>query len=217
MSTSINAKTLELITSKVLHDLISPIGAINNGVEIFQEMGDDAGEEVIDLIASSAAIASAKLKAYRIAYGAGGADANLKPADAHQAFADILEHEKRVTQDWDPGAPLFDGEESPTGLTKILVAFLLLALECLPRGGVVSVKKSDDQENTIVIQAEGNAPLLKEGFEDCLRQNASLEDLSPALTHAFMTGFIALNYGFSLNSINHTDTSLQLKVALPKI
>ncbi|MEM7679932.1 MAG: histidine phosphotransferase family protein [Pseudomonadota bacterium] len=210
MSDTIDAKTLELISSKICHDLISPIGAINNGVEIFQEMG--GGEDVMDLIATSADLASAKLKAYRIAYGAGGSDATIKPSDAHTVIAGILEHEKRITQEWDPSASL-GPEMLPTGTAKMLTAFLLLTLECLPRGGVISAAAGDD--NTIVIEATGESPLLKDGFEDCLRQSVNLVDLSPTLTHAFMTGFLAKHYKFDIMSVEHDDTRIAMIVKLP--
>jgi len=72
MSVTIDTDILELMASKVCHDLISPIGAVNNGIEFLTEMGPDAGEEVTDLIAFSASQASAKLKAFRMAYGVGG-------------------------------------------------------------------------------------------------------------------------------------------------
>ena len=76
---------LEALSSKICHDLISPIGAVNNGLEILEELGADAGEEVIELISFSAAQASAKLRAFRMVYGSGGSDNNLKASDAHEA------------------------------------------------------------------------------------------------------------------------------------
>lgn len=210
MSETIDAKTLELICSKICHDMISPIGAINNGIEIFEEMG--GGDEVMELIATSADLASAKLKAYRIAYGAGGSDATVKPSDAHTAIAGILEHEKRITQDWDPSASL-GPEMLPPGTAKMLTAFLLLTLECLPRGGTISVKAHGD--NMIAIEAKGDKPLLKDGFEECLRQTASLSDLSPALTHAFMTGFLAKHYKFDVVEVQHDDSHVAMILKLP--
>lgn len=213
MSQSIDAKTLELISSKICHDLISPIGAINNGVEIFEEMGADGADDVIALIAASAQLAAAKLKAYRIAYGAGGSDSTIQPKNAHTVVEEVLAHEKRTTQDWDANTPFTDNGENPIGLAKIITAYLLLMIECLPRGGVISAQKGDG--HTLVISAKGTNPLLKENFEGCLRQTVSLEDLSPALTHAFMTGFLAIHYGFTLNTIVHNDDELTFTINMP--
>lgn len=211
MST-IDAKTLELITSKICHDLISPIGAINNGLEIMEEMGPDSGMDVTDLIASSAQIASAKLKAFRLAYGAGGSDANIKLSDAHSALQGILDHERRLSQDWDPSVKI-GPEMLPKGTAKMIACFLLLAMECLPKGGVLRVSTGD--EGQVIISGEGENPILKDGFEGCIHQTISLQDVSPALTHAFMTGFLAKDYGFDVVNIERTEGKLIFALQLP--
>jgi histidine phosphotransferase ChpT len=82
----IDVAMLEVLASKICHDLISPIGAVNNGVELIEDMGPDAGPEATALIAFSAQQASAKLQAFRMAYGIGGADSNIKPEDVHKAI-----------------------------------------------------------------------------------------------------------------------------------
>ena len=121
MSVTIDTGILELLASKVCHDLISPIGAVNNGIEFLTEMGPDAGEEVTDLIAFSAGQASAKLKAYRMAYGAGGADDSIKPEEVHEAIQAIVGAEDKVTQEWDPYGDL-GYEDRPKAFCKILVS-----------------------------------------------------------------------------------------------
>lgn len=121
MSVTIDTDILELMASKICHDLISPIGAVNNGIEFLTEMGPDAGEEVTDLIAFSASQASAKLKAYRMAYGAGGADDSIKPEEVHRAIEDIVGAEKKIVQEWDPYAPL-GYEDRPKAFARCLFA-----------------------------------------------------------------------------------------------
>ncbi len=98
---SIDFRVLEILTSKICHDLISPIGAVNNGVEFMQEMGlEDAGDG-LDLIAFSAQQAGAKLHAYRMAYGAGGADNSIKPEDVYDAIQDVIGPDNKIRQAWD--------------------------------------------------------------------------------------------------------------------
>src|SRR3954470_6811530 len=82
---------LELLASRVCHDLISPVGAVHNGVEFLQETGVEAGAEAVALIAHSAQQASAKLQIFRLAYGAGGRDPNIKPEDVKKAFASLVD------------------------------------------------------------------------------------------------------------------------------
>lgn len=212
--TTLDAKTLELIASKICHDLISPIGAINNGLEIFEEMGPDAGADVTGLIASSAQVASSKLQAYRLAYGAGGSDGNLKPEDAHSALAGILEHEARLSQDWDFNIN-FGSEMLPTAIAKMLTAFLLLTMECLPKGGVLSVAAGDNGE--VIIKGAGDNAALRDGFTEALHQTAQLEDLSPAATHAYMTGLLAKHYGYGIQSIDEAADSITFVLSTPAL
>jgi hypothetical protein len=100
VSKQIDAVMLEVLASKICHDLISPIGAVNNGVELIEDMGPDAGPEATALIAFSAQQASAKLQAFRMAYGTGGADANIKPDDVFKAIELIINQDKKIKQEW---------------------------------------------------------------------------------------------------------------------
>jgi len=102
----VSIHVLELLASKICHDLISPVGAVSNGVEILEELGADAGDDVTNLISFSATQASSKLKTMRMAYGLGGSDDSIKMEDVHQLFADYIEGEKRLSQNWDPYADL---------------------------------------------------------------------------------------------------------------
>lgn len=212
MST-LDTKTLELMASKICHDLISPIGAIGNGLEILEELGPENSEEIIELISSSASLATAKLKAYRVAYGAGGADATIKISDAHHAVDLVLEHEKRLEQDWDASSDLDMGELPPKAFAKMLTALLLLIGECLPRGGTVSA--SADGDRVIRIAAHGEGAMLKEGFEDCLRGTADLNELSPALTHAYMCGLLAAHYDYGILDVQADGQSAHVTVKAP--
>ena len=85
-----SASVIELLASRICHDLVSPVGAINNGVEFMEEMGDDAEQrkEALGLISHSASQASAKLMAFRIAYGSGGREVE-EELDADKIFAKL--------------------------------------------------------------------------------------------------------------------------------
>ena len=74
-----SSRLASYVASRICHDLISPVGAINNGVEFMEEMGEDPEQrkDALGLISHSASQASAKLQAFRIAYGAGGRDNNV--------------------------------------------------------------------------------------------------------------------------------------------
>ncbi len=204
MSTNDDIALLELLASKICHDLISPIGAINNGVEFLEDMGADAGPEVTGLIAFSAAQASAKLQAYRMAYGAGGADANIKPADVHKAIAQMIEGDKKIKQDWDPQKIPFGPEGFKKGLCKILVCTLKLAMECLPKGGTLTA--APGKNGSVTVTAIGDNAGLKPQSAEALALATPMERMEPKYVHAYMTGLFAKRYGFTVKPSEHPGT-----------
>ena len=208
---SIDLSFLELLSSKICHDLISPIGAINNGLEILEEMGAADNKEVLDLIAFSAAQASAKLKAFRMAYGAGGADSNIKIADVHKTIQDIVGAEKKIVQDWSPHIDLGYGE-LPRGFCKILTSGLLLAMECLPKGGRLSVVK--DSEGTR-ISAHGEDAGLRGNAADALTLAMPVAQIEPKYVHAYMTGLLAKHYGIKIDVSSASPSQVDFLLSAP--
>lgn len=201
-------KILELLASKICHDLISPVGAISNGIEILEEMGPDAGDEVTALIASSTTQANAKLKTLRLVYGLGGADSNIRIADIHALFGEFIESEKRLSHDWNPHDDF--GIEPKPGFAKMLLCTLILVSETLPKGGVISVKAGE--ENTILVTGKGENANFQEIFLHALEHKTSLEDLSPKHVHAYVTGLFAQNYGFEIIPDNTDDNFICLRL-----
>ncbi|MCB1721241.1 MAG: hypothetical protein KDI11_05755 [Alphaproteobacteria bacterium] len=212
MSTAIDTGILELMASKVCHDLISPIGAVNNGIEFLTEMGPDAGEEVTDLIAFSASQASAKLKAYRMAYGAGGADDSIKPEEVHQAIEDIVGAEKKIVQEWDPYGPL-GYEDRPKAFCKMLICALLLGMDCLPKGGILKVEAGESNGSTLLI-ASGQDAGIREQTAQALDLSMSREMLGPKYVHPYITGLLAQSYGYKITILKH-EGSVHIVLTLP--
>lgn len=209
MSDTIELHFLELMASKICHDLISPIGAVNNGAEFLEEMGADAGKEVTDLIAMSAAQASAKLQAFRMAYGVGGADSTIKPEDVHKAIENIVSLDKKIRQEWDPHANL-GFSERPTGYCKILVNTLLLAMECLPKGGTLKVVAGTSHET--LVHAIGDDAGFRARSEEALKLSMDLSGVEPKYVHAYATGVLARKYGFIVVKTGQEDGHLTLSI-----
>ena len=192
------ASVLELLASRICHDLISPVGAINNGVEFMEEMGDDPEQrkDAIGLIAHSASQASAKLQAFRIAYGAGGRDNNVKPEDVQKAFSQLISADGKITQQWDPFGNLGPAKPYPFAFCKMLMCGMMLAMECLMKGGYVMVRPGEANQTLII--AEGESVLLRDNVEAALKQEISTEDLDPRLVHPYAISVIAQHYGYTL-------------------
>ena len=124
-----------LLCSRVCHDLISPVGAIVNGLEVLAEEKDEETKTfAMDLIKKSATTASAKLQFCRIAFGAAGsAGAQIDTGDAEKISRGFLEDDKTKLA-WNlPRALLAKNR------VKLLLNLLLMAAQAIPRGGQLTV------------------------------------------------------------------------------
>ena len=124
-----------LLCSRVCHDLISPVGAIVNGLEVLAEEKDEETKAfALDLIKKSAGTASAKLQFCRIAFGAAGsAGAQIDTGDAEKISRGFLEDDKTKLT-WNlPRAFL------PKNRVKLLLNMLLIAAQSIPRGGALTI------------------------------------------------------------------------------
>lgn len=142
-----------LLCSKVCHDVISPVGAINNGLELLEEGGAD--EDAMNLIKQSARTASARLQFARIAFGAAGsAGVQIDTGDAHLVANQYMQGEKAEFS-WEGPRVLM-----PKNKVKLMLNMLLVANGAIPRGGNLSVKIEDPDTNLkITLRAAG--PMLR--------------------------------------------------------
>lgn len=192
-----NTIVLELLASRICHDLISPVGAIRNGIEFMEEMGADAGDEALALITHSSDQAAAKLQLFRLVYGAGGGDSAIKPEAVHEAFADFIKTDGKIAQEWDPYGDLGFGDERPGGFCKILAGTLLMAAECLPKGGKITVSAGNEANQTL-ITATGDNANLRDYYEEALSALLPVQDIDARLVHPYVLGQLAANYGLSV-------------------
>jgi histidine phosphotransferase ChpT len=124
-----------LLCSRVCHDLISPVGAIVNGLEVLEEDKDEETKTfALDLIKKSAGQASAKLQFCRLAFGAAGsAGAQIELGDAEKAARGLIEDGK-TTIAWNLPRELVAKNRA-----KLLLNMLLVASGAIPRGGTLKV------------------------------------------------------------------------------
>ena len=141
------------LISHLCHDLVSPIGAINNGVELIEEGGGAMDRDALALIAQSAQVAAAKLRCYRLAYGAAGRSRQFRPRDARQALKELFATDGKLELDW-PADPQRDHD--PVGVQLLLNAALLVA-QMLPRGGRLAVRfyENASEVTRVNLLAEG--------------------------------------------------------------
>lgn len=131
-----------LLCSRICHDLISPVGAINNGIELYDEGG--AEEDALQLIRMSAVNASARLQFARIAFGAAGsAGSEIDSGDAESVAKNFMQNEK-ANLDWQAPRLLL-----PKNEVKLLLNLVLIANASIPRGGdiYVSIREENGKRN----------------------------------------------------------------------
>lgn len=198
---------LELLSSRICHDLVSPVGAINNGLEFMEEMADtpEGRKEATDLIAHSATAAGARLMAFRLAYGSGAVDGNIKPEDIQKAFGTLIRTDGKIRQSWDPFGPL--GIPAATrGFSKILMGTLMMASDCLPKGGIVFVDAGNGIET--LIKSEGNGVNVRDGVENALAGTIEFSKIDPRLVHPYVLGQSSRTYGFKINLKEKNDDAV---------
>lgn len=195
---------LEMLASRICHDLISPVGAIHNGIEFLDEMGPDAIEDGLGLMRHSAEQSTVKLKAFRLAYGAGGRDPSVKPEDVHMAIDEYIRLDGKITQNWDPHGDIT--EITFNGFSKILMGAMLLTTEFLVKGGELKVIKDGDTAKVI---AKGDGFLLRESIMEALSGDMDAEDIDPRAVTAYLLGLNARDLGLDI-SIEPSDEQITI-------
>jgi len=183
-----------LLCSRVCHDLISPVGAIVNGLEVLEE---DKNEETkvfaLELIKKSAHQASAKLQFCRLAFGAAGsAGAQIDLGDAEKVARGLLADDKtKIT--WN-----LPRELMPKNRVKLLLNMLLIAVGAIPRGGMITVDPVDGGKGFRIASSGLNAR-LSEATAELLVGSPD----RPVDAHAIQplyTGILARDCGLTLSA-----------------
>lgn len=154
-----------LIGSRICHDIISPVGAIANGLEVLETEKDESMREfAMDLVRQSSSQASAKLQFARLAFGAsGGAGAEIDMVDAGRCAAGYFEREK-AELDWRVTAPMLGKSEA-----KLLLNLLMIAANAAARGGRVMVNAERNEDETVMrIVVEGDRAKCAPGIRDVI-------------------------------------------------
>jgi histidine phosphotransferase ChpT len=182
-----------LLCSRVCHDIISPVGAIANGLELMDDPDTDAAMKAtaLDMVRSSAKTATAKLKFCRIAFGASGsAGAHIDLGEAGETARAFVGEEK-IKLDWQ--APR---ENRPKAEVKLLLNMLLLGMAGIPRGGLVTV--SLDGRN-FRVSAKGERAKVPQAMADVLLGVTPLESIDARLVQPYYTRIIAVSAGLGLD------------------
>lgn len=182
-----------LLCSKVCHDIISPVGAINNGLELLEEGGAD--EDAMNLIKQSARTASARLQFARIAFGAAGsAGVQIDTGDAQNVANQYMKGEKAELT-WEGPRVLM-----PKNKVKLLLNLMLVANAAIPRGGKVAVRIEEPDTNLrLSVRASGPMLRVPPKFLELHSEGKSSEPVDAHSIQAYYTLLMAAESGMEIS------------------
>jgi histidine phosphotransferase ChpT len=208
----IDMRVLELLSSKICHDLVSPVSAINNGVELIEDIGGSVVDEAMKLIGASAGHASRRLRLFRMAYGRAGSEENLAVKDVRQTVAQYLSAGKTMLNwpDDQPAAEL----AAQRGFLKVLVNLSILSEEILAYGGIVTLRSlGSGKKQGCKLEIVGRGAQLSPQFQAALEGTALIEDLTPRTIQSYMVGQFAANFELELKHEQPVPDRLDLILA----
>jgi histidine phosphotransferase ChpT len=207
------ADLASLLCSRLCHDLMSPVGALNNGIELLADETDpEMREKCLELLADSARASANKLKFFRLAFGAaGGFGDEIDTFEAQTALEGVFGAEKRIELGW-----MVSSDKLPKGAAKLLLNLALLAGDALVRGGRLDVgAENRDGEVELVIRAEGPRILLDPALRETLAKGSSGDTVEPRAACAWLAHNLAAEAGGSIQLSDPESEVLLIGATLP--
>src|SRR4051794_20576214 len=178
MTTLSDIDLAALLCSRVCHDVISPVGAITNGLELLDVEEDESMREMaMSLVRKSAKQASAKLQFCRIAFGAAGSSGSVIDMGEAGDIAKSFVGDEKVKLEWH--APR---ENRPKQEVKLLLNMMLIGMASIPRGGVVSARV---EEQGFSIRASGEGARINDKIEQVILGAAAADELDARLIQPY--------------------------------
>jgi histidine phosphotransferase ChpT len=211
----VDLRVLELLSSKICHDLVSPVSAINNGVELIEDIGGSVVDEAMKLIGASAGHASRRLRLFRFAYGRAGNQENVGLKEVRQTVEQYFAGGK-IALNW-PETILSDSFIERVGTLKTLVNLFIMGEEILAYGGTLTLKtNAEEGPLSCAIEIVGRNAHLSPSFQAALEGTVPAEELTPRTIQSYMTGRFASSFGLKISWVVPGDDRLDFHLsALP--
>jgi histidine phosphotransferase ChpT len=175
----------------VCHDVISPVGAITNGLELLDVEDDPAMRDMaMSLVKKSARQASAKLMFCRIAFGAAGSAGSMIDMGEAGDVAKAFVGEEKVKLDWQ-----IKRENRPKLEVKLALNMMLIGISCIPRGGTVTV--SSDAAG-FTVRAAGEGARVNEKTAAAVVGTVETADIDARLIQPYYAQRLAASAGLGL-------------------
>ena len=190
----IDLRVAELLASRLCHDLVSPVGAVNNGLELMAEdLDPEMLQDALALADKSAKQASATVQFFRLAYGQAGRQVDMGAAELKRLAEGYLTSQKAELA-WDADALVLNG---PDGGGKLLLNLIALAVEALQRGGTIRAEASADG-HAVQVTAEGTNARLRDESRAAMADGVETAELGPRAVQGYFSRLIARRIGGDL-------------------
>lgn len=202
-----------LLCSRLCHDMLSPVGALSNGIELLVDENDpEMRARCIELLEQSAKLSTDKLKFFRLAFGAAGGFGDAVPTEeAYDVIAALASDAKGVEFNW-----AVDGSSLPKPAVKVMLNLAQIGLDALIRGGTMDVgAELLDGNVEIVVRSNGDRIAFDETIGRALQNELPVEDLSSRTAAAHMIALLAEELGGGLQ-YKLTDNALVMGAVLPQ-
>lgn len=201
-----------LLCSRLCHDLLSPVGAMNNGLELLADETDpEMREQVLELLGDSARAAASKLKFFRLAFGAaGGYGAEIDTGEAKAALEGLVGAEGKIELGWMVAEP-----KLPKDAVKLLLNIAMIVGDGLVRGGRLDVGAEKGAGRLeMVIRGEGPRLMIDPAIRDVLSNGA--DDVEPRTSAAYLAHSLAAKEGGAIQISAPDDQHIVVGVTLPE-
>ncbi|WP_206435952.1 histidine phosphotransferase family protein [Altericroceibacterium xinjiangense] len=197
------------LCSRLCHDLLSPVGALGNGLELLADERDpQMRQRCLDLLEQSARTSADKLKFFRLAYGAAPADESVS-TDEPRALIERL-CGSRIAMNW-----VVDDPKLPKPAIKVLLNLAAIGIDSLPRGGTLDLGvELRDEECEIVVRASGGRIALDDAVGRALNGGLEEADLTSRSAPAQMIRLFIAERGGEVQHMRSAD-SLLIGAVLP--
>jgi histidine phosphotransferase ChpT len=212
MTSTASLDLASLLCSRLCHDLLSPVGALTNGLELLADERDpEMRQRCLDLLEQSARISTDKLKFFRLAFGAAGGFGEMVPLDDARAVVDALAgNNGRIEVKWQ-----LSGDTLPKVAVKVMLNFALMAIDALVRGGTIDIAADlREKSSELVVRASGARIAFDPDIGRALDGALAADQLSSRTAPAAMVRELAGSLG---GTIRHMvdDQALVLGAELP--
>jgi histidine phosphotransferase ChpT len=201
-----------MLCSRLCHDLLSPVGALSNGLELLAMESDaEMRANVMQLLEQSALISTNKLKFFRLAFGAaGGFGERVEIAEPKTLIEALIADKPNITIEWALAEPTL-GKPA----VKVLLNFAQIAIDALVRGGTLDIgAEMRDGACEIVVRAIGPKIAFDETIGKALDGSLDRADLTSRTAAAHMINLLATESGGGLQYHKGPD-ALVLGAVLP--